>query len=372
MATTENKPIPLPSCPVWQKKFNSAVGSTNPKDQLALAKAMQLSYRAGVGELIWAMTTCRPDIVFASVKLSQSNSCPHEHHYHGLKHTIKYLYATRNDGIYYWRSKSNHSLRQGPTPPINSNKADLLLDKRKNHDPNVAVAYADSDWATCIKTRRSFTGVCVFLTGGVIAYKTRFQPTVALSSTKAEFMAACDVGRMSLFIRSILWDLNIPQEAATIAYEDNDGCTAMGNAQKPTSHTRHIDIKYFALCEWIERDLIHLERIDTAVNTADHLTKTLSQILFHRHADYMLGHIPPKYSPAHDSIVQNYTDDLDNNNVQYVPQSFTTPLTAKAHRMFAPTPMDFADNPWLPIITWNEDYNSYERTNCGGVLVVDT
>ena len=86
----------------------------------------------------------------------------------------------------------------------------------------------------------------------------------------------------------------------------------------------------------------------------------------------MLGHIPPKYSPAHDSIVQNYTDDSDNNNVQYVPQSFTTPLTAKAHRMFAPTPMDFADNPWLPIINWNEDYNSYERTNCGGVLVVDT
>ena len=148
MATTENRPIPLPSCPVWQKKFNSAVGSTNPKDQLALAKSMQLNYRAGVGELIWAMTTCRPDIAFASVKLSQSNSCPHEHHYHGLKHAIKYLYATCDDGIYYWRSKANHSLRQGPLPQINSNKADLLLDKRKHHEPNVAVAYADSDWAT--------------------------------------------------------------------------------------------------------------------------------------------------------------------------------------------------------------------------------
>ena len=85
-------------------------------------------------------------------------------------------------------------------------------------------------------------GVCVFLTGGVIAYKTRFQPTVSLSSTKAKFMAACNVSCMCLFICSILWDLNIPQEAATIAYEDNNGCTAMGNAQKPTSRTRHIDI----------------------------------------------------------------------------------------------------------------------------------
>jgi hypothetical protein len=98
---TEAKPLPLPACPIWLKKFNSAVGSTDTKEQLALAKSMQVNYRAGVGELIWAMTTCRPDIAFASVKLSQSNSSPHEHHYHGLKHTIKYLYTTRTDGIYY-------------------------------------------------------------------------------------------------------------------------------------------------------------------------------------------------------------------------------------------------------------------------------
>ena len=94
-------------------------------------------------------------------------------------------------------------------------------------------------------------------------------------------MAACNVGRMCLFVRSILWDLNIPQEAATIAYEDNDGCTAMGNAQKSTTRTHHIDIKYFALCEWIERDLILLDRIATSINLADHLTKILSRILFH-------------------------------------------------------------------------------------------
>jgi len=50
-----------------------------------LAKKMQINYRAGVGEIIWAMS--RPNIAFASVKLSQANSMPHEHHYHGLKHT---------------------------------------------------------------------------------------------------------------------------------------------------------------------------------------------------------------------------------------------------------------------------------------------
>jgi hypothetical protein len=94
------------------------------------------------------------------------------------------------------------------------------------------------------------------LEGGTIAYKTKFHPTVALSSTKAKFMAACKAGKMSITICSVLWDLNIPQEVATMTYEDNDACTAMNNAQKPTPRTRHIDIKHFALRDWVEQDLI--------------------------------------------------------------------------------------------------------------------
>jgi hypothetical protein len=81
---------------------------------------------------------------------------------------------------------------------------------------------------------------------------------------------------MCLFFRGILWDLDIPQEAAIVAYKDNDGCTSMANAQKPTPRTRHIDIKYFALSDWVERDLIILEWIDTSINLAKYLTKTLS------------------------------------------------------------------------------------------------
>jgi hypothetical protein len=64
------------------KKFNAATGDPDKKVQAKLAKEMKLSYRSGVGELIWAMTTCHPDLVYVVVKLSQSNHCPHEHHYH--------------------------------------------------------------------------------------------------------------------------------------------------------------------------------------------------------------------------------------------------------------------------------------------------
>jgi hypothetical protein len=222
----------------------------------------------------------------------------------------------------------------------------------------MAVAYKDSNWATCVKTRQSLRGICIQLAGGTVAYKTTFQSTVALPSTEAEFMATVVVSRMCLFVCSILWDLDIPQEAASIAYEDNDGCTTMGNTQKPTTQTGHIDIKYFALCDWVEQDLILLERIDTSINIADHLTKILSRTLFHRNADYLLGHVPPKISPVYCQAISTYSENF-RDITQYVPETFTTPTiasrphTAAAAWIFVPLHNDIKGNPWL-IILWHE------------------
>jgi hypothetical protein len=165
---------------------------------------MQIKYRGSVGKLIWAMMTCHPDLAYTAVKLSQSDLRPVEHHYHSLKHAIQYLYATRLDGICFWPTQSRSELPDGPLPTVNSNLKDLLIDNHPQHDASIADAYGDSDWATCVKTRRLFSGTCIQLAGGTIAYKAKFQPTVALSTTKTKFTAACDIGRMSLFVRSIL------------------------------------------------------------------------------------------------------------------------------------------------------------------------
>ncbi len=148
------------------------------------------------------------------------------------------------------------------------------------------------------------TGVCLRLAGGTVAYKTKLQPTVAQSSTEAEFMGASDFGKILLYVRSGLWDLGIPQHAASILYEDNDACTAMAMAQKPTPRTRDMDIKFQDICEWVERDLLHLKRIDTTINLADLFTKPLGATLFYQHLNYIHGHVPPHYVlpslPNHD------------------------------------------------------------------------
>ncbi len=177
---TTNRPTPLLTVSTWLKKFNAATGPTDPSEQAKLASAMHIKYRGGVSKLIWAMTTCRPDNAFTSVELLQLNSAPAKHHYHGLKHAIHYLYITQTDGIYFWQTRPRFDLPEGPLPPVNNNKHDLLLDDRPGHNALIAVVYGDSDWATCIKMHRSFNGICIQLAGGTIAYKTKFQPTVAL------------------------------------------------------------------------------------------------------------------------------------------------------------------------------------------------
>ena len=61
------------------------------------------------------------------------------------------------------------------------------------------------------------------------------------------------------------------------------------------------------------QDLLILERIHTAVNIADHMTKMLDRNLFYRHVDHLMAHVPPVYSPCYEkySAIPNTTiDDL--------------------------------------------------------------
>jgi hypothetical protein len=129
-----NCPKPRPSDGDWLKAFNAAVGLDNPKELVMLETSMQIRYHGSISKLIWAMTTCRPDIAFPSVKLSQLNSCPADIYYHSLKHAIRYLYITRHDGLYFWRPRPCSDLPEAPLPTINSNHHDLLLEDRPDHD----------------------------------------------------------------------------------------------------------------------------------------------------------------------------------------------------------------------------------------------
>ena len=98
-----------------------------------------------------------------------------------------------------------------------------------------------------------------------------------------------------MYARSILTDLKISQENATVLFEDNRGALLMAQQRQPTKRTRHMDIKYFAVSDWVERDLITVTAIPTAENVADAFTKQTPRILFYRHYDRLMGRVIPSY-----------------------------------------------------------------------------
>ena len=103
-----------------------------------------------------------------------------------------------------------------------------------------------------MKHRKSVTGLVVKIAGGVVLYKTAYQQVLAHSSTEAEFVAACDAGTYILYLRSLLEEIGLRQEDATILYEDNQGALLMANVQRPMKRTKHMDLKYFGLQEWVQ------------------------------------------------------------------------------------------------------------------------
>ena len=175
----------------------------------------------------------------------------------------------------------------------NYNEANVEQRTTVTHD--IIKAYVDSDHASDSSHRRSVPGFHVQLAGGAILYKTKYQSIVAQSSTEAEFIAAAEAGKNILYLRTIMEQIGIPQHHATILYEDNQGALLMAQAGQPTKRTKYVDIKHFALQDWVERDLLTMQRINTSDNSADAMTKATARTLFYRHNNYIMGKIIPGY-----------------------------------------------------------------------------
>ena len=101
------------------------------------------SYRQAIGELIYAMVTTRPDISFPVIKLSQFSATPREVHYDAVKEVFAYLYATKSNGIYYWRKIPIEDLPAGLKP--NTREDNFIHEVVLSNNTTKLTAFSDSD-----------------------------------------------------------------------------------------------------------------------------------------------------------------------------------------------------------------------------------
>ena len=207
---------------------------------------MGFNYQQPIGKLIYAFTVCRLDIASSIILLSQHSHAPHQIHYEAAKHVLCYLFATKHHGITYWRSKPKMCL------PIDEHFGTINNEETLASYNNISNAMTlhgacNATWASDRKERRSMGGVVLMLAGGAVYYRTNLQPTIAQSSSEAEFTTMADAGKASMYICWILDKLEKPQEVSTQIIADNQGSIKITSAQQPTRRVCHVEMKHFAI-----------------------------------------------------------------------------------------------------------------------------
>ena len=151
-------------------------------------------------------------------------------------------------------------------------------------------AFSDADWGGDKDTRRSHTGGVLFLAGGAIAWISKKQSSVAMSSAEAEYMAASLVCREVIWIRSLLAGFGFKQEGPTVIHEDNAACVQMSKNPVNHSKTKHIDLHYHFVRERVESGEVRLDWLSTEKMIADILTKAVIPKTFIALRDALFGY----------------------------------------------------------------------------------
>lgn len=221
-------------------------------------------FRSIIGKLNYVASTTRPDLTFSVSFLSQFNLCPHKEHMMAVKRVLRYLKGTTTFGIEY------------------------VAD-----EPSLE-AYADADWAGCVVDRRSYTGYVILMSGGAVAWEAKKQPTVALSSTEAEYMALTSAIKEVKYLANLMDELGLSTTFGLntpILYCDNKGAICIAENQGYSARTKHIDVRHHFIREAIEMKIIKLEYVASSENYADIFTKSLGHIIFNKLKDGVIKSI---------------------------------------------------------------------------------
>lgn len=221
-------------------------------------------YREVVGSLIYVMTCTRPDLSFIVSKLSQYLSEPKEQHWVAAKHVLRYLKGTVDQEMCFKKSDENLKL----------------------------IAYSDADWVADQNDRRSMTGYCFSLskTGPIISWKSKKQPTVALSTCEAEYMALAATTQESMYLVNLMNEMdNHCKYAPVTIYEDNQGTIALSKDPVYRQRCKHIDIRYHFIRSALVNGKVTIVFCPTEDMVADIFTKSVTKARMAKFVCFIFG-----------------------------------------------------------------------------------
>ena len=100
------------------------------------------------------LTATRPDLVFVVNLISRFMACPTQQHFVIAKRALRYLKGIVKDGVFYKRGGVSE-----------------------------LIGFTDSNYAGDIEDRKSTSGYVFMMSEGAVAWSSRKQPIVTLSTT---------------------------------------------------------------------------------------------------------------------------------------------------------------------------------------------
>jgi hypothetical protein len=223
----------------------------------------QAKFRSGVGMALYLIKYSRPDIANSVRELSKVMDGANKAHRKALMQLIKYVVETKEQKLTYNVSKKKEKME--------------------------IKGYGDSDFAGNTEDCKSINGEVIYLLECPIAWKSKGQKGVTLSSTEAEYVAASEVTMDVLFAKQILEFCKEMIEYPIIIKVDNIGAIYLANNAGGGNRTKHVDTRFHFVRNLIQKGTIKMEFVRSEDNDADVMTKNLGEREYKKHIGKIMG-----------------------------------------------------------------------------------
>jgi Reverse transcriptase (RNA-dependent DNA polymerase) len=237
-------------------------------------------YQSLIGVLRWAVELGRIDIIVEVGMLSRYCVSPRLGHLEQALHIFAYL-----------KRQSSCAMVFDPTEPVidgsNFQQKDwssFYPDAKESIPPNipeprgapvVTRCFVDADHAGCLATRRSTTGIIIYVNKAPIIWYSKRQNTVESSTFGSEYVALRQAIDLIEGLRYKLRMMGVELDESTSIYCDNEAVVRSTTAPESTLKKKHNAICYHRAREAQAAGHIRLGKILGTDNRADSFTKVL-------------------------------------------------------------------------------------------------